>query len=484
MHALNTAIIVAVLLLLAFQLWLDKRPTPPRTPPTLSFSLMPPSPEMQATWRRQSLVAAPNFLLTPIFLKLAGECLALVQSAAAKRSPAQVAALRSGVSVPASHLQGTLAEALYASCQLRDWLRTATGNPRMDVVRTDDPTRMTLIAYDRPGDSIAWHVDGNHTAGQRVTMLICLANRGREGGVSCGKLQYMHADGHRKTVDLVENSMINITVNNFFFGGSEPERPPATPIDFSLVDFVPAPLDSMRLDVVIAKYDPSACLNNQPVLVRYLNNYVARYTGEKAGETFYYRRMPAARWMQRTCRQSIGGDLMPFWPPAESDRDGGRDRDVDLLNVFLRSTDRREFKEVCYDPSHKGDNGRTLNLFSGLAARILPKEKVDETKFKRMNDHYEQIICSNDRTLSNELFNWMAYIVQERDKTGVATAFIGAPGAGKNIAADFFRLKVIGEANSPKSINKVPGSLSRPAVYEASIFNAAKSAARTVHALR
>ncbi|KAI9027905.1 hypothetical protein DFJ74DRAFT_508480 [Hyaloraphidium curvatum] len=245
---------------------------------------------------------------------------------------------------------------------------------------------------------------------------------------------------------------ININIDN---RGRTTETTPLPIRDLDLFDFVPGPFDTLRKDVVAAKHDPEKGSQDQPELVKYLNHYMCRLT-MKPTETFYFRRFPSAPWMERASRNLVQADLRPYFPVVPTRKNP--DAKVDIFEIFMDSEIRREVDTVDYVPSREGDFDRTLNLFGGLAGKVLDEVvREDDPRMRLTMKHFNEVICSMEKSEEGEVTNvavfedisrWLAWIVQKRSKTGVMVLLYGQPGTGKNLFADFIRIGVIGLANS------------------------------------
>jgi hypothetical protein len=97
-----------------------------------------------------------------------------------------------------------------------------------------------------------------------------------------------------------------------------------------------------------------------------------------------------------------------------------------------------------------------LNTFTSFNHLFDPEFKVDENKIKPWVFHLENVICNEDKIVSEYILNWLAHVVQKPyQKIGVnVVAKSVLEGAGKDSFLDFFTNHVLG-AEFAQSFNQV-----------------------------
>lgn len=97
-----------------------------------------------------------------------------------------------------------------------------------------------------------------------------------------------------------------------------------------------------------------------------------------------------------------------------------------------------------------------LNTFTRFNHIYDPEFKVDQSKIDPWLFHLENVICNEDKVVSEYMFNWLAHLVQKpHQKIGVnVVAKSVLEGAGKDTFLDFFTDHVLG-AEFARSFNKI-----------------------------
>jgi len=107
-----------------------------------------------------------------------------------------------------------------------------------------------------------------------------------------------------------------------------------------------------------------------------------------------------------------------------------------------------EFKPVLIpEPLHIQRAKNCFNTFSGFNYKYNPNF-VDESQFDLILQHFCKVWCNDEQNLFNYVTKWMAHIIQQPYKTGVALlVYSHEHGVGKSMLADWFAKYVIGFAN-------------------------------------
>ena len=112
---------------------------------------------------------------------------------------------------------------------------------------------------------------------------------------------------------------------------------------------------------------------------------------------------------------------------------------------------------MVYRPFMKGDENPAdeteFNIFVGYRAKELTECKVSEetrARLERVNNHWLETMCNNNREMFEYVMNWQAYIIR---RCGVAKprtmlVFMGKQGTGKNLMWErFFLNGILGRYN-------------------------------------
>lgn len=106
-------------------------------------------------------------------------------------------------------------------------------------------------------------------------------------------------------------------------------------------------------------------------------------------------------------------------------------KQVPAFDIWLRSSRRRQFKAVVFEPA--GTSPDNYNLWRGFAVEPIPG---DCTLFI---DHVRDNICSGDAGLFAYVMGWMAHAVQKpQELPGTALVLRGKQGVGKSVFCRWF----------------------------------------------
>lgn len=96
---------------------------------------------------------------------------------------------------------------VYHSREVRELVERIVGEPILPTP-LQDQSSLSLLCYRSAGDHINWHFDHNFYCGRHFTVLLCLWNRGPEGGRSKCRFEYVGAGDEVETVEMPENSLV------------------------------------------------------------------------------------------------------------------------------------------------------------------------------------------------------------------------------------------------------------------------------------
>lgn len=105
------------------------------------------------------------------------------------------------------HRHAPVALSVYHSPALRLWLSAIIG-VRVVPTADHDQSSCSLLVYTEPGDHIDWHYDHNFYRGRHFTVLICLINRGKAGGLSESRLLWRDLGGAGHTASLGTGDLV------------------------------------------------------------------------------------------------------------------------------------------------------------------------------------------------------------------------------------------------------------------------------------
>lgn len=99
------------------------------------------------------------------------------------------------------------------------------------------------------------------------------------------------------------------------------------------------------------------------------------------------------------------------------------------VDIWMESSNRREFTDITFDPSNKCDKN-TFNLFRGF--KYEPKNIIDISLY---HDLLKNVICSGDDFMYGIVWSFFAQMIQQPDKKiGVCLVFLSRMGTGKGTA--------------------------------------------------
>lgn len=96
------------------------------------------------------------------------------------------------------------------------------------------------------------------------------------------------------------------------------------------------------------------------------------------------------------------------------------------VDIWMESSNRREFTDITFDPSNKCDKN-TFNLFRGF--KYEPNNLIDISLY---HDLLFNVICSGDNFMYSIVWAFLAQMIQQPDKKiGVCLVFLSRMGTGK-----------------------------------------------------
>ena len=107
-------------------------------------------------------------------------------------------------------------------------------------------------------------------------------------------------------------------------------------------------------------------------------------------------------------------------------------RNINIVDYWLRSPDRRQYKEVVFEPGKEMPG--YYNMWTDFSVKPV---KGDWSLFR---DHIHNIITNGDEAQFHWVMGWMARIVQDPggERPGTALVLRGGRGAGKGVFVNFF----------------------------------------------
>jgi len=130
------------------------------------------------------------------------------QSASVQRTCGLLSGFRKAGALSSASIKSQEIKELYYNPYLLQVIRSVTGNPRMQTVSCGDKSSYNVLLYNKPNDHIEWHTDPNHYRGDRVTVLICMANSNSSNtDVSAAELLY-DINGTVNSIQMKPNSIL------------------------------------------------------------------------------------------------------------------------------------------------------------------------------------------------------------------------------------------------------------------------------------
>jgi 2OG-Fe(II) oxygenase superfamily len=111
------------------------------------------------------------------------------------------------LSYQAIHLHGPLCLAFYHSPLVIDCVSNIVGQV-VHPTPVQDQSSLSVLAYLEGGDHINWHFDHNFYRGRHFTVLLCLENRGSNGGLSASEFIYRDRSCYEQAVPLQPGTLV------------------------------------------------------------------------------------------------------------------------------------------------------------------------------------------------------------------------------------------------------------------------------------
>jgi len=163
----------------------------------------------------------------------------------------------------------------------------------------------------------------------------------------------------------------------------------------------------------LADLDALEEMNQKHFIVRMGKDEVI---GTEEGDrvVFQYERALNLRYRNKTVQTGVDKEGAPTFAP--------------LLETWLKSPTRREYREITFAPPPRTAVDRDYNLWRGLAVQPAPG---DCSKFLW---HLQEIICAGNAEHAQYLCKLLAFTVQQPGiPSGIATVLRGEEGTGKGI---------------------------------------------------
>lgn len=153
----------------------------------------------------EPIVRVPHFLDEESFRVIREECLANLGKAERSFLPKH----KKGGTLSYESIQrhAPAALAFYHAPAIREYLSRVVG-ASLEPTADHDQSSCSVLYYTEGGDHINWHFDHNFYRGRHFTVLLSVCNRGKEGGLSAGKLQQKRQDGTVLDYDTSENVLV------------------------------------------------------------------------------------------------------------------------------------------------------------------------------------------------------------------------------------------------------------------------------------
>ena len=121
------------------------------------------------------------------------------------------------------------------------------------------------------------------------------------------------------------------------------------------------------------------------------------------------------------------------------------DKEIDPAKIWLTNIDRRDIKELIFDPSGKCER-QQYNLWCGFD--YANTGECDISKIQHVLDHIYNIWADGNEKTYNYIIGWFARMLQTPwDKNGICLVLKSIPGVGKTSVVDLFN-KIIGKKYS------------------------------------
>lgn len=117
------------------------------------------------------------------------------------------------------------------------------------------------------------------------------------------------------------------------------------------------------------------------------------------------------------------------------------DKEINPYKIWITSQDRRDIRELVFDPSNNIKQGQ-YNIWPGYD--YANTGDCDISKVQHVLDHIYNIWADGNETTYNYIIGWFAKMIQTPwDKNGICLVLKSIPGVGKTTIVDLFN-KIIG----------------------------------------
>jgi hypothetical protein len=121
------------------------------------------------------------------------------------------------------------------------------------------------------------------------------------------------------------------------------------------------------------------------------------------------------------------------------------DKEINPYKIWITSQDRRDIRELVFDPSNNIKPGQ-YNIWRGFD--YANTGNCDMSKVQHVLDHIYNIWANGNESTYNYIIGWFAKMIQTPwDKNGICLVLKSIPGVGKTTIVDLFN-KIIGKKYS------------------------------------
>tara|TARA_B100001123_G_scaffold26643_1_gene28714 strand:+ start:270 stop:2492 length:2223 start_codon:yes stop_codon:yes gene_type:complete len=109
-----------------------------------------------------------------------------------------------------------------------------------------------------------------------------------------------------------------------------------------------------------------------------------------------------------------------------------------FIQYWLEHYDRKTYRKIIFEPFTQNVknnlNLENLNMYLGFKNEFIEQFKVDKKKIQFPLRHLNEVLCDNDKNVSEYLLNWLAHILQKpNERMGIAVLCKSIQGVGKNL---------------------------------------------------
>jgi hypothetical protein len=192
----------------------------------------------------------------------------------------------------------------------------------------------------------------------------------------------------------------------------------STDYRLGLVDGTKKPTESIEGGVTFYKREDAIVALNEVAAVVQIGSNTSYLVCQEKGEELNFKTKQAA------------SDWFANWRCVYED-EKGKAKEVPAFDVWMKSTERRQYNKVVFRPEGTPKNPRVYNTWTGLA--VEPKEGG----WRRLQRHLFEVWCDCDPDLFEWTLAWFAQLFQQPEvKLGTAmVVYSPRKGTGKSIVA-------------------------------------------------